>query len=134
MSWFLKAFSQYADFSGRARRREYWYFQLFSFLITVALAIVDILFGTFSDEAGLGLFSGIASIAMFLPAWAVQVRRLHDIGRSGWWILIGLIPIIGPIILLVFHCTDSDPGKNEYGPNPKSLDYEYEEKKPFAYA
>jgi uncharacterized membrane protein YhaH (DUF805 family) len=112
--------SKYVDFSGRARRSEYWYFALFSFFVSLATSIVDAIIGTDYDGATSGgLVSTVASLALFLPSLAVGVRRLHDTGRSGWWILIGIIPIIGWILLIVWFCTDSE-ADNQYGPNPKT--------------
>jgi uncharacterized membrane protein YhaH (DUF805 family) len=122
MKWFLEALTKkYATFAGRARRSEYWYFMLFYFLAIVAMAIVDGLAGTFSEEAEIGLFSGLFVLATIVPSIAVTVRRLHDTDRSGWWILINFIPIIGAIVLLVFTVLDSQPGANRFGPNPKEV-------------
>lgn len=121
MNWFLVAVKQkYADFSGRARRREYWYFILFYMLILIALMLVDNLLGWFSVDAGIGALSGIFSLALLIPSLSVSVRRLHDTDRSGWWLLIGLIPLIGGIILLVFFVQDSTAGTNRFGPSPKA--------------
>lgn len=120
MSWFLAALQKYATFSGRAQRAEYWYFVLFYLLIVLVLSIVDAFTGTFDREGGVGLLSGLFSLALFIPSLAVAVRRLHDIGRSGWWLLIGLIPLVGALVLLVFAVQDSQPGSNAYGPNPKT--------------
>jgi uncharacterized membrane protein YhaH (DUF805 family) len=119
MNWYLEVVKKYAVFSGRAQRAELWFFVLFNFIITVVLSFVDGLMGTVSAETGVGLLSGVYSIAILLPAIAVACRRLHDTGRTGWWLLIGFIPVIGAIVLLVFYVLDSQPGDNEYGPNPK---------------
>jgi uncharacterized membrane protein YhaH (DUF805 family) len=122
MKWFTEALTRkYATFEGRARRKEYWYFVLFYVLAIVALAIVDEMIGTFSEEAEIGLLSGLFVLATFIPSLAVTVRRLHDTDRSGWWILINLIPIIGAIVLLVFTVLDSQPGENRFGANPKGV-------------
>lgn len=110
--------SKYVDFSGRARRSEYWYFALFGFLVNVVTTILDKILGTDYSSSG-GLVSTLVSFALFLPSLAVGVRRLHDTDRSGWWILIGIIPIIGWILIIVWFCTDSKPD-NQYGPNPKN--------------
>lgn len=120
MNWFLVALKKYATFSGRAQRAEYWYFLLFYLLIFIGLAIIDGVTGTFSAEAGLGLLSGLYSLGILIPSLAVGVRRLHDTGRSGWWLLVGIIPLIGAIILIIFFVQDSVPGDNSYGPNPKA--------------
>lgn len=111
--------SKYVDFSGRARRSEYWYFALFNLLVSFVASILDAVLGTDYDLGSGGFISTIASLALLLPSLAVGVRRLHDTDRSGWWILIGLIPIIGWILLIVWFCTDSKPD-NQYGPNPKN--------------
>ncbi|MFY1634608.1 DUF805 domain-containing protein [Solwaraspora sp. WMMB335] len=110
--------SQYVGFGGRARRSEYWWFFLFSFLVSIVTSILDVVLGTDFDGSN-GLFSLIATLALLLPSLAVGVRRLHDTDRSGWWILIGIIPIIGTIVLLVFFALDGTPGPNRFGPSPK---------------
>lgn len=120
MNWYLAALKKYATFTGRARRREYWYFQLFNLLAIMVLSVVDRFTGTLDKETGIGFLSGAYVLAIFLPAIAVQVRRLHDTDRSGWWILIGFVPVIGNLVLLVFSVLDSQPGSNRFGPNPKA--------------
>jgi uncharacterized membrane protein YhaH (DUF805 family) len=100
-------------FSGRARRKEYWLFTLFNIVIVIVLAALDMAIGTG------GILAGLYELAILIPALAVTVRRLHDTGRSGWFILIGIIPIVGAIVLLVFAVQDSHSGDNAYGPNPK---------------
>ncbi len=120
MNWFVFALKKYADFSGRARRSEYWYFVLFYILIYIGLTIIDVVTGAFSDSLGLGLLTGIFSLAMLIPSISVTVRRLHDTDRSGWWLLIGLIPLIGAIVLLVFCVQDSQSSENRFGFNPKA--------------
>ena len=120
MNWFMDALrNKYATFEGRARRKEYWFYVLFYVLVLCGLALVDGLTGTFSEEAGLGLLSGLFVLATLVPSLAVTVRRLHDTDRSGWWVLIGLVPIAGDLVLLVFTLMDSQPGANQYGSNPK---------------
>lgn len=114
MQYYLHALKNYVGFSGRARRKEYWMFTLFNFIVTLVLAIVDYLAGM--DQ----VLTSLYSLAIFLPSLAVGARRLHDIGKSGWWQLISLIPFIGAIILLIFFVKDSEPGDNRFGPNPKS--------------
>jgi uncharacterized membrane protein YhaH (DUF805 family) len=120
MSWFMTALKKYAVFSGRSRRREYWYFGLFYLIFYAVLAIVDGITGSFDFRTGLGLFTGIWTLALLIPSIAVSVRRLHDTGRRGWWILLGVIPVIGAIILIVFLAQDSEAGTNRFGPDPKS--------------
>ena len=115
MNWYLGCWKKFADFSGRARRQEYWMFVLFNFLVSVAVGVVDGILG-----AG-GSLSGLYSLAVLVPSLAVSARRLHDTDRSGWWMLIALIPLVGWIILLVFLCSDSKPGANRLGANPKNV-------------
>lgn len=112
MNWYLAVLKKYAVFSGRATRSEYWYFALFSLIVSIVLAIVDYLLDT-------QILGGVYSLAVFLPSLGVSIRRLHDIGRSGWWNLIIFVPLIGFIVLIVFAVQDSQPGSNQYGPNPK---------------
>ncbi|MEQ6125330.1 DUF805 domain-containing protein [Pseudotenacibaculum sp. MALMAid0570] len=121
IDWWKKAFLQnYANFEGRARRSEYWYFILFNFIISFTAWIASfILF--FIGGFLLWFFIGAFSLAIIIPKLAVQVRRLHDTGKSGWWIFICLIPVIGAIALLVFNLTEGDRGANEYGPDPKQI-------------
>lgn len=120
MNWYLKVLQNYAVFSGRACRKEYWYFVLFNIIITFVLSVVDSWMHLFvNPQYGVGLLSILYSLAVLIPTLAVLVRRLHDSGRSAWWLLLGLIPILGSIVLLIFTVLDSTPGANEYGPNPK---------------
>ncbi|MDE2483270.1 MAG: DUF805 domain-containing protein [bacterium] len=123
MHWYLTALRKYAVFSGRARRSEYWYFGIFNVLAIIALAIVGFVLGSLAGSTDTGenlatILYEIYIVAVFLPSLAVSVRRLHDTGRSGWWILLSLVPFAG-IVLLIFYCLDSDPGPNRYGQNPK---------------
>jgi uncharacterized membrane protein YhaH (DUF805 family) len=106
---------KYADFSGRARRSEFWYFALAEFIASVVLGLIDRAIGTF-------ILQLVLILALLIPGIAVAVRRLHDTGRSGWWYLIGFTGI-GLIVLLVWYVTDSAPGANEHGPNPKEIDF-----------
>ena len=123
MNWNLKCWKQYADFSGRARRKEYWIFSLINYIIIFFLYILQIVM----IESTLWLIFPIIfflyAVAVFLPGLAVNIRRLHDIGKSGWWYLIYLIPIIGAIWLTVLMCLDSEPGENQWGENPKEIEY-----------
>jgi uncharacterized membrane protein YhaH (DUF805 family) len=114
MNWYLQALSKYAVFGGRSHRTEYWMFVLFNLIFAIGLGFVDGLFGTG------GILGLIYNLAILIPALAVSVRRLHDTNRSGWWLLIGLVPVIGVIVLILFFVMDSDPGNNEYGANPKA--------------
>lgn len=119
MSWYLEVLKKYARFDGRAGKKEYWHFSLVSFIIIVVLSVIDIATGTFKVEVGLGLLSGIYTLAVLIPGIAVSVRRLHDTDRSGWWLLINAIPLIGVVVFLVFTAQNGTPGDNQYGSNPK---------------
>ncbi|MBZ0335003.1 DUF805 domain-containing protein [Marinobacter sp. AL4B] len=121
MNWYLEVLKKYAVFSGRARRKEYWFFILFNIIISLALGAIDGVMGSYSETAGVGLLGGIYSLAVLIPGIAVTVRRLHDTGRSGWWFLIVLVPVIGALVLLVFMVLDSKPEQNQYGANPKQV-------------
>jgi uncharacterized membrane protein YhaH (DUF805 family) len=118
MNYYTEVLKKYAVFSGRARRAEYWMFQLFNLLIVFGLSIVDAILGSSGAAGGIGVLAGLYIVAIIIPSIAVSVRRLHDTGRSGWWLLIALIPF-GGIVLLIFYVLDSQPGPNQYGPNPK---------------
>jgi uncharacterized membrane protein YhaH (DUF805 family) len=121
MEWYTLVWKRYAEFEGRSRRKEYWMFSLINMLIVLAAELAGFVL----------LFIGIGvivfpllilySLALLIPSLAVSVRRLHDTGKSGWWLLIGLIPLIGGIVLIVFLASDSEPGVNLYGPSPKYM-------------
>ncbi|HEY5408911.1 MAG TPA: DUF805 domain-containing protein [Ginsengibacter sp.] len=129
MNYYLKALKNYAVFSGRARRSEYWYFALFNFIFSIVAIILDHLIGstfTFDTVNGAvvspyGYIYLLYALFVLIPSLAVAVRRLHDVGKSGWFMFISLIPLVGAIWLLVLFCTDSIPGPNEYGLNPKGI-------------
>ena len=114
MDWYIAVLKKYAEFSGRARRKEYWMFALISFLISLVIGVLG------NMVSGLTVLTWVYTLATLVPSIAVGVRRLHDTGRSGWWGLIAFIPLLGAIIVLVFLCQDSAPGDNAYGPNPKT--------------
>ena len=128
MHWMLMPLRRYADFSGRSRRREYWMFFLFNLLIGVA--VWTLLAATY--VAGMSesqmmtimgpvfMLYGLAALGLVIPGIAVTVRRLHDTDRSGWFVLLALIPLVGAILLLVFYCTEGTRGPNRFGPDPKS--------------
>jgi uncharacterized membrane protein YhaH (DUF805 family) len=118
MSWYTAVLKKYAVFSGRARRKEYWMFVLFNVIFSFAAIILDLVLFS-KNNSQTRIFSTLYSLAVLVPSIAVGVRRLHDIGKSGWWFFISLIPLIGSIWLLVLFVTDSQPGTNKYGPNPK---------------
>jgi uncharacterized membrane protein YhaH (DUF805 family) len=114
---------KYAQFTGRSRRKEYWMFALVNAIIYCVLYAVALLLMMRNTNAGLAVMGlcVIYALAGLVPGLAVTVRRLHDINKSGWWILIGLVPFVGGIVLLVLTCIEGDPGDNLYGPNPKLL-------------
>lgn len=114
--WYMEALGKYVEFEGRARRTELWTFYLVNFAISIILSVLDAIVGM-----GIGFIGTLFSLAILLPSIAVGVRRLHDIGKQGLWILVGFIPIIGWIVLIYFYVQDSQPGANEYGPNPKGI-------------
>lgn len=120
MDWYFKVLRQYADFSGRARRKEYWMFVLFNMIFAIVAMIVDNIAGTTAGNLPYGFIYILYVVAVLIPGLAVAVRRLHDVGKSGWMLLISLIPIVGSIWLLVLMATDSSAGDNEYGANPKT--------------
>ena len=119
MNWYFEVLKKYAVFSGRARRKEYWMFALFNLIICIVLGVIEAIAGI-APEGDQSVLAGIYSLAVLIPAMAVSVRRLHDTNHSGPWLLIALVPLIGPIILLVFMVQDSQQGDNQYGPNPKA--------------
>jgi uncharacterized membrane protein YhaH (DUF805 family) len=120
MNYFIEALGKYAVFSGRARRSEYWYFVLFTCLIAFALAALGfaVAAATRGQPTLAQYLVDFFAVLIFLPSLAVSVRRLHDIGMSGWWVLMNLVPF-GGLVLLYFFCQDSQSGTNQYGPNPK---------------
>ena len=123
MKYFLYCLQHYADFTGRARRSEYWYFALFNLIISFVIGFTFGVIAGILDMPALDNLTYLWSLAVFIPSLAVSVRRLHDIGRSGWWLLLSLIPLVGSIILIIWCCFDSQPGANQYGSNPKEMDY-----------
>jgi uncharacterized membrane protein YhaH (DUF805 family) len=106
--------TNYVGFSGRARRSEYWWFLLFNLIVSVVVGILATLIK-------FPLLSTLVSLGLLLPGVAVSIRRMHDIGKSGWVLLLGLIPLVGAVILIIWAVKDSQPGQNEYGPNPKGI-------------
>jgi uncharacterized membrane protein YhaH (DUF805 family) len=121
MNWYLQVLKKYAVFSGRARRKEYWMFTLFNIIFAAVAALLDNLLGTAIEGMGYGIIYILYVLAVLIPGIAVSVRRLHDIGKSGWMLLLYLIPLVGAIWILVYLVTDSNPGENEFGPNPKEI-------------
>lgn len=122
MKWFLNVIRNYTTFSGRARRKEYWMFILFNLIFSIGLAIIDDLFLVTTGNFGYGILSIIYSLFIIIPSLAVLARRLHDVGKSGWFMLIALIPIGGIIWLLIVLCREGNHGRNEYGEDPKGYE------------
>lgn len=118
MNYYFAAFKKYAVFNGRANRSEYWYFTLFNILAFLAFSLVDKIMGTFDFDAGYGALSANYTLAMIPPGLGVSIRRLHDTGRSGWWFVITVIPVLGLLVFWYFALLDSDPNPNEYGASP----------------
>ena len=121
MEWYLMVLKRYAQFSGRSRRKELWLFMLFNTIIGTVLytcGIAALAAGSGLSRLFFALYI-IYGLAVLIPGWAVGARRLHDIGRSGWWWLIAFVPLAGAILLIVWWASDSQPGANQYGPNPK---------------
>jgi uncharacterized membrane protein YhaH (DUF805 family) len=116
-------FSKYVEFKGRARRPEYWWFILFYVLLLIGLSILDAII---TLAGGPGLLSTLASLGLFLPTLAAQVRRLHDTDRSGWWVLFGIIPLIGWIVLLIFLCQRGTDGPNRFGSDDSGVAAEFD--------
>ena len=116
MTWALMPLQKYAVFSGRSRRKEFWMFVLFTFVVEIVLAII----GTYNTALGIGLLSGLFYLAILVPSIALNTRRLHDIGKSGWFQLLFIIPIVGFILWIIWMVRDSDDGVNKYGPSPKA--------------
>jgi uncharacterized membrane protein YhaH (DUF805 family) len=117
MNWYTTVLKKYAVFTGRARRKEFWMFVLFNVIISFVLGIVDGVAGL--NKNGFGVLGAIYTLAVLIPGIAVSIRRLHDTDRSGWMLLLGLIPLVGAIILLVFYIGEGTPGTNRFGPDPK---------------
>ena len=125
MEWYLMVWRKYADFTGRSRRKEYWIFTLVN--IVIALVLELLIFASFTTTRGsalgamFGILFAVYGLAALVPSLAVCARRLHDIGMSGWLMLIGLIPALGGIALIVLCALDGNPGPNQYGPNPRLI-------------
>jgi len=121
MNWYLQVLKKYAAFDGRAQRKEYWYFVLFNFIISLVLGIIEGL-ADIAPEEDYSILALIYGLFILLPSIGVSIRRLHDTGSSGWWLLLNIIPVIGSIILLVIMISDSQEGTNQYGPSPKLVE------------
>ena len=121
MYWYLEVLKKYAVFSGRARRKEYWIFTLINTLIGIFIGVLSVV-ALMAGSTGLSAIFGVYTLGVIIPGLAVSVRRLHDIGRSGWWLLIIMVPIVGGVILFIWYVGDSNSETNKYGPNPKSTE------------
>lgn len=136
IGWWKKVvFDNYANFKGRARRSEFWYFQLVEILIGIFFSVLVYIFfslGMTLMSDIVDIVNSLVSLALLIPALAVAVRRLHDIGKSGWNILLIFIPLVGLIVLIVWFCTEGVRGENFYGPDPKAeiLTFEFENAAP----
>ncbi|MEU6868091.1 DUF805 domain-containing protein [Streptomyces sp. NPDC046876] len=115
MHHYTDVLKKYADFSGRARRQEFWMFFLLNMAAAIVVLIIDSVIGAS------GILYGLYFLAVLVPTIALTVRRLHDLGKSGWWYFIGLVPLVGGIWLLVLLATEGQPQPNQYGPNPKAV-------------
>jgi len=123
MSWFILAWQRATDFSGRSRRKEYWYFTLFNAIVIIFIALFAVAFSDQGKPAILPFGVMMAyCLALFVPSLSVTIRRLHDIGKSGWWYFIAFVPLIGGIVLFVFTLLDSEPYANQWGLDPKAAE------------
>lgn len=114
LQYYVDFWKNYFNFSGRSRRAAFWYAWLMNLIVSFLIALVDVLLG-------LGFLTDLYSIAIFIPSLAIEMRRLHDIGKSGAWVLLSFIPVVGIIILLIWFCREGDHGGNAYGPDPKAV-------------
>ena len=120
LEWYLKVLRNYVGFSGRARRTEFWMFTLFNMVASIITQLIDRIFGWEDWSAYAGPVTTLYFLAVFLPSLAVAVRRLHDTNRSGWWLLLGLVPLVGFIVLIVFYAQAGNSGANKYGADPRT--------------
>jgi uncharacterized membrane protein YhaH (DUF805 family) len=120
MAFYLEGWKRYFEFSGRSRRSAFWFFVLFNVIIGICANVLDNILGTVFPS-GTGALGTLYGLAALIPGLSVSVRRLHDTGRSGWWLLLDFVPIVGWIILIVWAAQDSQPGQNVYGANPKGM-------------
>jgi uncharacterized membrane protein YhaH (DUF805 family) len=120
MDWMLMPLRRYAEFSGRSQRKEYWMFFLFQMIVYIVLSIIEGAVGLTGMIGGAyGPLTALFALAILIPGIAVGIRRLHDTDRSGWWLLIAFVPLIGAIVLIVFFVMDGTRGPNRFGPDPK---------------
>lgn len=131
MKYYLLAFKKYLQFSGRSNRSEYWYFVLFHVIFVVVALILDTIMGSSLAGTPYGMIYLLYILVTFLPGLALTVRRLHDTDKSGWWVLISIIPLIGSIWLLVYLATEGTKGENKYGPDPNgNMTFDFESQQP----
>lgn len=121
MQWYVKVLGRSLDFQGRARRTEYWVFALVNVIVGIVLGIIDRLAGLQFGDPAVGVLGLVYGLFVLLPGVAASVRRLHDTDRTGWWLVIGLVPLVGSIVLLVFYVTEGNRGGNRFGQDPKAL-------------
>jgi uncharacterized membrane protein YhaH (DUF805 family) len=124
MNYYTKVISKYAEFSGRARRAEYWMFGLINIIIMLSLAFIGVLLDPSGSGGGLVIYF-LYFLFMFIPSIAVTIRRLHDTGNSGWMVLVAFIPFIGPLWIFILMCIEGEAQENKYGLNPKATSYQY---------
>jgi uncharacterized membrane protein YhaH (DUF805 family) len=124
VQYYLACWQKCLDFRGRSRRAEFWYFVLCNIIVSLILQAIDRALGLYQDDKKTGVLQGIYDFAIILPSLAVGVRRLHDIGKSGWWYAINLVPCLGWIAFIIFAAQEGEPQSNAWGPNPKSGDLE----------
>jgi uncharacterized membrane protein YhaH (DUF805 family) len=122
IDYYLTVFKRWLDFRGRSRRSEYWYYTLANLIVAILLVVVEMILGIGGDDGASGPLSLIYSLVTIVPGLSLSFRRLHDIGRSAWWLLLTFIPIIGWGVLLYWAIKNGDPNRNDFGPDPKSID------------
>jgi uncharacterized membrane protein YhaH (DUF805 family) len=121
MKYYLSALKKYIVFSGRSSIAEFWYFSLFNLVIIFLVGFIDVALGTYNPETNFGLLSQLYAYAILIPSIALSIRRLHDIGKSAWMLLVSFIPLVN-IWLLFLFAKKGDSGKNKYGPSPKKIE------------
>lgn len=119
MNWYIDAFKNYFNFSGRAHRKAYWMFVLFYIIFAFVAGVLDGILGTVNQETGLGVIGGVYAFATLIPSIALTTRRLHDTNRSGWWQLLYIIPFIGGLVVLIFTLLEGTNGDNRFGEDPR---------------
>lgn len=120
MEWYLGPLRKFATFTGRARRKEYWLFILLNYVVLFVLAVIDNILGTTMQDLPYGFITLLYSLVLMIPLLALNVRRMHDLGKSGWWLFITLVPFVGGIWYFVLTVTAGEKGDNQYGPDPKA--------------